>query len=156
MAPIPPEQWASSREFEQGLAHTDSAERVRSIQVLVERKGDQALDEIQRALRDPDDQVRERALQAALDSSVPLPPLVLEGLVQNDPSPTVRFLALGAIVSGSAESLADDPRIRTVAELALNDPSPDVKEQAKQILEQLDYSAQPPDPEPAQGEEDAQ
>lgn len=156
MAPIPPELWASSRELKQGLSHPDAAERARTIESLVERNGEQARDDLLRALRDRDDQVRERALNVALASGVPLPASLLEELVQGDPSPAVRFLALGAIGIGSGDAPSDDPHIKTVAELALKDPDPDVQEQARQILEQLDQSSRPPDPEPRQGAEDPQ
>ncbi len=151
IAPVPPEQWASTKEMRQGLTDSDPGVRARTIELLVEREGERALNEVILALRDWDDQVRDRALHAALNSGVPLPAVLLEDMVQYDSSPIVRFLALGALATGPGDSLILDPNVRTVAERALNDPSPQVKEQARQILEQVEQPAGPTEPEEQQG-----
>jgi hypothetical protein len=143
IVPVPPEQWASSVEIEKRLSHPDAAERARSVELLVARNGERALDAVRFALNDRDDQVRERTLHAALYSGMTLPTTLLEDLARTDPSPMVRFLALGAVASGPGESLVPNPNIRTIAELALNDSDPNVKEEARQILEQLEQPPQP-------------
>jgi hypothetical protein len=156
IAPVPPEQWASTREMKQGVTDPDPGVRSRTLELLVEREGERALNEVVLALRDRDDQVRERALHAALNSGMPLLPALLEELVQHDPSPMVRFLALGAVAGSNADSFSSNPNIKKVAEFALNDPSPEVKEQARQILEQLEHSPGPTEPEEQQGVDQGQ
>lgn len=143
ISPIPPEQSAGSAEIKNGLRHPDPAERGRAVELLVAQKGERALDEVRLALNDREDPVRERALDAALHSGMIFPQVFLEDLVRNDPSPIVRLLALGA-VAGASDAPAGNSNVKTIAALALNDPDPFVKEQARQILDQLDPPPPPP------------
>jgi hypothetical protein len=43
LEPVPPETWASTKEFEAMLADPDPAVRSRAVEALIERKGDKAL-----------------------------------------------------------------------------------------------------------------
>jgi HEAT repeat protein len=130
LQPVPPETWASTRELEGRLGDPDAGVRVRAVQALVERQGDQARDAVLEALRDPDDPVRIRALYQAVHAGVQLPTDVLAELAAGDLSPDVRFLALEALAAG--------PEARSFAEAALNDASPHVRGKAQQILRGLD------------------
>jgi hypothetical protein len=145
--PVPPEPEASTNEQQERLTSPKATERAHAVELLVEQEGEEALDKVIEALKDRDTKVRSRTLQAALDSGLPLATALLEGLVQHDPSPTVRSMALEALASGSGDPPVPDSHLRTVAGLALNDPSPDVREQAREIIEQLEPSAQPLEPE---------
>ena len=156
IVPVLPEQWASTREMKQGLTDPDPGERARAVELLVERDGEWALNEVLLALRDRNDQVRAQALDAALNSGMQLPAALLEELAQHDPLPIVRFLALGAVADNYGDSFLSNLSIKKVAEFALNDPSPEVKGQARQILEQLEHPPGSTEPEKQQGIEQGQ
>lgn len=141
---------------ENGSDHPAASDRARTIERLVKRKGEQALDDLLQALEDRDGQVRERAITAALDYGMPLPPSLLDDLVRYDPSPIVRLLSLKAMVNGAESALNNDPHIRKVAELALSDTSPEVKEQAREILNRLDEPLWRAESELSQGEQEVQ
>ena len=146
LAPVPPEYWASTAELTQGLSDPDPDERARAIGAVVGRRGAKALDAVLKALDDEADQVRTEALYGASKAGVDLPAGLLSELARNDPSVDVRFLAL--------EALADDPAVEMVALDALDDPSPHVRNQARQILGRLDAASRPPAPSrPAQGQQ---
>jgi HEAT repeat protein len=130
LAPVPPEQWASTQEIERKLADPDPAERSRSVTALIDREGERAFDVVVRALKDPDDQVRTQALYGALTSGVEVPAGLLMDMALRDASAEVRFLAL--------QGLAEHPDVRPIAESALNDPNPNVRIKAQEILYQLD------------------
>jgi hypothetical protein len=137
--PVGPEKWASSEELRSLAADPDPEVRARAFETLVGRSGSKAQDVVFEALEDSNDRVRFRTLQAALNNRVALSPDSLQYLVQNDLSPVVRFLAL----SGMAEnSEAGSNKVRVLAESALNDPNPQVREQAREILDQLNPSEQ--------------
>ncbi len=140
LAPVPPEEWASTRELcNEATANPDPAARARAVEILVERSGDQAMDVAGAALRDRDADVRTRTLFGALRTGLPIPADRLAQLALADPSPNVRFLAL--------EALPTDPKARTTVDVAgivihaLNDPSPHVRIKAQEILK-------PREPEP--------
>lgn len=141
--PVPRTAWASTREVELSLTDPDPEERARAVEVLVERKGKQALDIVLQVLKDQDEKVRYRALFKALNAGLALPADTLQTLLQSDSSPVVRFLALDALAERPG---ADRQNVKAVAELALNDPNPQVQDQAREILSQLEAAAQPPDP----------
>lgn len=138
LAPVPPEEWASTKEVEGMLGDSDPEVRARAIETLIERKRGQALDAVLQALRDKDDRVRGRALYAALSRGVKPPPDTLIDLALNDASPDVRFLA--------PDALSDHPDVRAIAERALEDPSPPVQNKAQEILRRLDAATRPPKP----------
>lgn len=135
MAPIPPEAWASTGELEQELAsNADASARMRAVEALIERHGAQAKDTVLYALNDPDEQVRYGALSGALGSGIELPAGTLRNLMQYDPSPFVRSLALKAM----SESLGvNQAQLRGIAQAALADPHPDVRAEADDILNAL-------------------
>jgi hypothetical protein len=125
------------------MANASPAERAQWVESLIEQRREGNLEAVHLALNDRSDEVRERTLHAALNSGTALPAAWLENLALNDFSPMVRFLAVGAIVNHSGDSLVVTPNARTVAQLALKDPSLNVREQARQVLEQMDQPFQP-------------
>ena len=148
LEPVPPEDWASTREFEKKLDDRDPEVRFRALQVLVERLGNGARDAVLQLLNDTDEQVRAEALLAAVEGGVELPADLLTNLFFNDPSAQVRFLAL--------EGLRDDPNARAFAERALKDPDQHVQNLAREILDSLEQATRPrpaaqPQPTPAGG-----
>lgn len=66
IVPVSPEEWASTTDLEKLLTHRDPDTRARVIDAVVERKGDEALDDVMWAIADKDDSVRTAALYAAL------------------------------------------------------------------------------------------
>ncbi len=141
LAPVPPESWASTKELGGRLTDPDPEARSRAVEALITRTGAQTLDAVLRALEDGDDRVRTRALYGALWSDVPLPADTLRGLLREDPSPDVRFLAL--------EALAKQPHVEAIAQLTLSDPSPQVQQKAQEILRRLHAAPsgqEPPQP----------
>lgn len=153
LLPVPPELWASTPEIEQQLGDSDPELRAQAVETLIQRRGLRSLEAVLQALEDPHDTVRSRALDAAVNHAVELPEDTLVHLAQLDPSPQVRFLALTAL----SAALERDPRdndsdLRAISDYALNDASPHVRAQARQILETLNRALSPPVPEAPQGE----
>lgn len=126
LEPLPPEQWASTKEMRERLKNADPGLRASAIEALVQRLGDAASEEILNALRDADEPVRTMALHEALDAGVHIPDQTLVDLALYDTSPKVRFLALQAF------SRRED--MKWIAERALRDANPHVRAAAKQIL----------------------
>jgi hypothetical protein len=150
--PVPPETYASTAEMQQNLRDPDPDQRARAAEVLIERQGTKALDTVLEVLEDPDEKVRYRALNQAVQLNLALPEDLIQRLALSDSSPVVRFLALEAMVNAPS---IDPERLREIAERALNDPSEEVKAQAEDILTTLDSDQQPEDDsEPLQGEEE--
>ena len=136
--PTPSETWASTKELEGRLADPDSDVRARAFETLIERRVPGVRETVIRALRGPrerDQEVRTRILRAALDKGVELPLELLSDLVSADPSEQVRLLALRAAT--------DKPALRGIVLAALNDSSPEVRETALEILQQLDAAVRP-------------
>jgi hypothetical protein len=135
--PVPPEKWASTKEFEHGLSSKDAKIRGEAIEAIIERKGQGALDAVLGALSDTDDYVRTQALYYAQQNNLELPPDRLSDLALTDVSPDVRFLAL--------QALEGTPSASDVAQRALNDPNSSVQTLAKEILASVkaDTSARP-------------
>jgi hypothetical protein len=156
--PVPPELWASTAEMEQKLADPDPEERARSVEAMVQRREPHSLDAVFQALEDGDALVRNRALDAAVNSRLELPEDTLIRLVQFDPAPEVRFLALAGLAArlglhSDQDSEGTTSEVRAISEQALNDPSQHVRWQAKQILDTLDGALSVSEPEqPQQGE----
>jgi hypothetical protein len=86
--------------------------------------------ELLRALENPSDEVRERAISQALLARMKIPQDTLVNLALTDASVNVRLLALRA--------LPLDPDLRWVAERAAGDSSPYVTQAAREILRNLD------------------
>jgi len=126
LQPLPPEQWASTKEIRERMNAADPNLRASAIEALVQRLADGAREEILTALRDADERVRTMALYEALDNAVEIPESTLVNLALYDTSPKVRFLALRAL-SGRED-------MKWTAERALRDPNPHVRAAAQQIL----------------------
>jgi len=129
LVPVPPTLWASTKDIERQLEDPNAEVRAKAIGTLISRKGPDALDAVITALKDDHSHVRTQALYGAVAAGVPVPVGTLNTLALTDPSSDVRFLAL--------EALASDPGVKTLAEQALNDPSPHVQDKAREILGQL-------------------
>ena len=139
--PVPREEWASTAEFEKGLSHFDPAERAWALAALLERKGELTpRGAVLQALGDEDVHVRTSALYGALNEGIKLPPDTLSKLALEDPSMKIRFLAL--------KGLAGDPSLEWIAEQALDDPNPVIRDYAEKVLARLDRAANPPEPSP--------
>jgi len=135
LVPLPPEAWASMTEMREYLYDSDPDMRARAAETLVERQGKRALDAVLLALEDEDEKVRYRALYQAIHAGVTLGTDVLQHLLRSDLSPTVRFLALEALVNMPNVPAQE---LRRSAELALNDPHEVVQEHARVILDELE------------------
>ncbi len=145
LQPIPPELWASTFEFEEGLSDPSAEVRARSVRTLVERKGETVLDQVLTALRDDADSVRAAALFGASNADVEIPPDILSELAIYDPSVDVRFLAFEAL------SLAHEPNLEAIAEAALSDRSPHLRSKAREVLGRVEVARRPVEPrQPAQ------
>jgi len=140
VAPVPMETWASTKELEGRLSDPDPQARAQAVESLLERKREPTVALM--ALNDVDEQVRTRALYAALSQGMPIPPDTLRTAALTDESADVRFLAL--------EGLAVDPAatdLRSIAERLQNDPNPLIRRKAEEILRRLDpVPASPPPP----------
>jgi HEAT repeat protein len=97
------------------------------------------------ALRDPDEQVRYQALAKAQSFGVVLPEDVVRDLVQYDSSPVVRFFAVEALINLFENVSLPNQRnsLRAIAESALNDLDPHVRQRAEEVLAQLDNASKP-------------
>lgn len=143
IVPAPSEAYAGAAEIQQNLSDPDPAERARTVELLIKRQRTRALDVVLQVLQDPDEKVRSRALYRAVHLDLAMPTDLMQHLVLSDPSSVVRFLALEAVAKAPG---ADPSKIRETAELALNDPSEEVQEQAKVILTALESAHSPADP----------
>jgi hypothetical protein len=132
LQPVPPEDWASTKDLEAAFTDNDAETRLKAITGVIERSNrDHAMGVALHALSDPDENVRSMALFAARTKGLEILSDTLMSLFTNDPSASVRFLAL--------EALAKDPNsARTFAELGLKDPDSGVKRKAQEILTGLD------------------
>ncbi len=143
--PVPPEEWPSTKEIEERLGDPDPEGRARAIEALIDRKGEQAVKAVLKALEDPEARVRTRALYHAFSAGLEIPQDVLIGRALSDSSAIVRFLAL--------EALATGPDAQWIAQRALSDPSPDVQQRAQEILRGLEEASRPrKSAPPAQGQ----
>jgi HEAT repeat protein len=134
LEPVPPEKWASTIELKGRLTSSDPAARAQAIEALAGRDRNGAADAVLQALGDSDEQVRTRALYAAESQGIALPSETLLTLTQSDPSATVRFLALGG--------LEGHPEASTAARAALQDPSPFVRNKAREMMSALEPAPQ--------------
>ena len=133
LRPVPPEVWASTQELELAFNDIDPEIRSKALQALVERKGKSASSLLNMALEDSDDQVRLGALTAANNSSLEIAPDTLIRIVQNDPSPRVRFLAL-SLLSNNVENPPVNLDILGIANYALDDADPEIRQLASNLI----------------------
>jgi hypothetical protein len=140
IAPASPKSWAATAALKQDLSSSHWGARVRAIETLVERKGNQSVDDVLYALNDTNPNVRYSALSSALMISVPLPAGTLENLAQYDRSHFVRALALQAI---GEDPKADKLQATSIAQAALNDAHADVQAQARDVIATLEQAERP-------------
>lgn len=138
LAPVPPEQWASTKELKAMLKSKDPNLRGQAIQGLAEREGQEATPQILDSLKDESDQVRTQAMYGALKTGITLPDDVLSSAALSDPSPEVRLMAL--------QALASSPSGLVIAENALNDPNEAVRVEAQEIINTSNPNNQPQPP----------
>ena len=134
IVPVPSAEWASTKEMEENINASDPDKRAQSLETLIERKGAGALDHVFQALKDPDETVRSRALIKAVGLELPLSTGFLFDLLQFDPSFGVRSIALEALLK---DPNASKQWLKTVAEVAANDPNPVLRDLALETLSQL-------------------
>lgn len=139
LAPVPPDEWASTLELEQALRDLDPEVRAEALESLVERKGEKSIDTILQMLNDPDDYVRARALDLASTAGAEIPQDHLRRLL-GDPGEEIRRLALRSFAE-HADVEPDDARA-TLEWLARADPSAIVRGEAAQVLVGLSGSEQ--------------
>ncbi len=135
--PVPPDQWASTKEIAEGLDDIDPERRAEALGLFIERQGRDARDEVLKALSDYDPWVRTIALEGALYEGIDLSPEMLTRLATTDAAQEVRFLAL--------QGLANDPDAEWLALQALDDPSPHIRAYAENFLDRLERSENPPE-----------
>ena len=116
-----------------------NAETIRDTAVPGEDAATTAND-VARELLSLDPAVRYRALVHGLNLQLALPEHTLVQLAGADANRDTRLLALSAIARGAVENPA---AARTAVQLALQDRDPAVREQAKDVQEQLDLAAMP-------------
>jgi HEAT repeat protein len=138
LAPVPPEDWPSTKEATAWLRHPDPGVRAKAVETLIRHMREKAVGAVLGALGDADPRVRVRALFAALSWGVHLPPDSLADLALRDGAPDVRFLAL--------QALAAHPGWGAIAERALSDPSPHVRAKAQEILQERATAGRPAEP----------
>jgi hypothetical protein len=130
---------ASTLEFQQMMSDPDPKVRARAIDTVIRRTGRESAEAVESILKNGDekDNVRITALNRALSSGVEIPQEVLINLALHDDSVNIRYLAL--------QALPVDPRLRWVAERALQDESSYITKEADAILNELDSSTAPAD-----------
>jgi hypothetical protein len=130
---------ASTLEFQQMMSDPDPKVRARAVDTVIRRSGRESAEAVESILKNADEKdiVRITALNRALNSGVPIPQEVLINLALYDDSVNIRYLAL--------QALPVDPRLRWVAERALQDESSYVSKEADTILDELDSSVAPDD-----------
>jgi hypothetical protein len=89
---------------------------------------------VTRAIEDADDNVRQQALEAVVQEALPVPRYVLESAFMGDRSEAVRVAAFDALVAQAAVEGAD---VTATIDVALQDPSPLLRERAQAVLESL-------------------
>lgn len=133
LRPASSEAGVSVKEMELALNDHDPLQRARAYDALIERNGMDTEHIVVKGLSDPNDLVRARVLSKALTVGGSLETGVLMGLLQSDPSPEVRSLALDAAFALLAN---DAPTLRMLAEIAVQDSSDMVSGHAREILAQ--------------------
>jgi hypothetical protein len=135
LAPVPSSLWGSTKELKAQLSDDDAGVRSRAYETLIERQADNGWPTLERALTDPEEDVRTSALAAALEVGVDVPTSEVLRLLADDPSAHVRRLAL------EAAELREDAE--AVASAAALDADPAVRDLSARILGR--YRPAPPD-----------
>lgn len=104
-------------------------QRAKALETLAYQGREEAKDGIGLALADADPNVRAKALEVLKDTADEVPVDLLAGLAQGDAEPMVRAQAL-ALLAERAEDQASP-----VLETALSDPAPEVRQLARELIE---------------------
>lgn len=135
LAPVPSPLEANSDDLRQEALDPDLLKRAAATATLIERNGNDAVETVKTGLADPDAQVRIQTLDAALRTAVDLAPDLLRALAQQDPSPTVRALALVGLTENGENDAATDSDVWELVEAARHDPAPEVSNLARHLVE---------------------
>ena len=125
-APLDTVMWASDADVARRLADPDSNVRLRALEALIERRGQEAIEVVLAALADADESVRAQVLDLAFSSGLQIPPDRWSALALSDPSPLIRLQVL--------QLAPDGPELTSVAETAQHDLDPHVQLEARSIL----------------------
>jgi hypothetical protein len=147
LAPLSASAWVNDADLEAHLTAPNPGTRVRAIEALIERRGDEATSAVLMMLADDDDSVRARTLELAFGGGLEVPSDRVFDLALNDRSAVVRLQAL------QIASERPGPEAAAVAESAQHDPDPHVRIEAKAMLARLaaraaisSGAARPPQP----------
>jgi HEAT repeat protein len=121
-----------------GLHGSDPVRRALELHGVTAPPGTDPQEALRGALADPDEGVRQQALIAAQAAGVPVPADAIASLVLNDPSETVRMLALDLLTTAAE---GDQETARAMLRRAAQDSSPSIRDRAADLLGAL--SAQP-------------
>ena len=119
LRPVPPAEWASTKELEASIADSDPEVRAKAYEALMANPEPARRNLVLQALRgvrEASDELRERILSSAISKGFPLSAELLGDLAQTDRSEQIRWMALDA--------LSSDASGKRVAEKALNRPEP--------------------------------
>jgi hypothetical protein len=133
LRPVPPADWASTKDLEAAVNDRDPSVRERAYDALMSRPDAASHNLVLLAIRgasETDSDVRQRLLSTALSQGIDLPREILSDLVRADGTEEIRLMAL--------ETLAADEDARPVIAAALTDPSALVRDRAKEALADLD------------------
>lgn len=128
--PVPPSQWAGTKDLEDALTDSDVHRRESAYAALMERPDARSRDLVLRALMgetERDEEVRQRLISLAVSRRSVIPESALAHLSRADASPAIRFMALDA--------LQESPSATSVAERALADSDENVRQKAREILD---------------------
>lgn len=131
LAPLSASAWVSDADLEAHLTAPNPGTRVRALEALIERRGEEAMSAVLMMLADDDDSVRARALELAFGGGLEVPSDRVFDLALNDRSAVVRLQALQIASERPA------PEAGAVAESAQHDPDPHVRIEAKAMLARL-------------------
>jgi hypothetical protein len=117
---------------------SDPTRRALELHGVTVPSGTDPQEALRAALADPDEGVRQQALIAAQAGGVPVPADAIASLVLNDPSETVRILALD-LLTMAAEG--DQETARAMLRRAAQDSSPSIRDRAADLLGALSAQA---------------
>ena len=117
-----------------GLESGDPAQRALAHQGLSAPPGTDPRDALLSALADPNESMRQYALLTAQANGLPLPTEVIEGLMLNDASETVRMSAMDALTMIPE---IDPGTAWALLERGTQDPSPVIRDHAAALLSAL-------------------
>ena len=141
LRPVPPSEWASTKDLDSALADRDPLVREKAYEALLSRPDAASHNLVLLAIRgasETDADLRQRLLSAAITKGLELPRDMLGDLVRADATEEIRLMALDA--------LAGDAEARAIVTGAANDSSALVRARAREVLLELDSLARRRDP----------